>query len=247
MKPYHAILLFALLVGAAVWSGMHGYRQVQRLMVADMNQALAQTLATKRDCWLTPDTIADYRSYLKTETLRRHSIVYYAMDNPGDGLCSRPMGWHGQNGRVVFQSYANCSVASVLALSDRRLPFSLSAMALLWAVFSLAYFRRHGRDMIVLGQLMLRKDEDCFYNLHHEPVGLTPMQHRLMRLFFEKANHQLGKQEICDALWPKKPDASETLYTLVRRLKPVIEKQGGLKIMSERGGDYQLLPGDKAL
>ena len=72
------------------------------------------------------------------------------------------------------------------------------------------------------------------------------MQHQIMRLFFEKPNHQLGKQEICDALWPKKPDASDTLYTLIRRLKPVIEKQGGLKIVSERGGNYQLLPNDKA-
>ena len=246
MKPYHAILLFALLIGSAAWSGMHSYRYTEDLMVADMNQALTRTLATKQDCWLTPDTIADYRSHLKTDALRRHSIVYYAMEHPSDGLCSQRIEWHGQDGKVLFQSYANCSMASIWALSDQRLPFSLSAMALLWAVFSLAYFRKHGHNMIVLGRLILQKDENCFYNIHHEPVGLTPMQHQIMRLFFEKSNHQLGKQEICDALWPKKPDASDTLYTLIRRLKPVIEKQGGLKIVSERGGNYQLLPNNKA-
>ena len=246
MKPYHAILLFALLLGGAAWAGMRSYRQTQRLMVADMDQALARTLATKQDRWLTPDTIADYRSHLKTEVLRRHSIVYYAMEQPG-GLCSRRMGWKGQDGKVVFQSHANCSMASVLALSDQRLPFSLSATALLWAVFSLVYFRRRGRNLIVLGRLAFRQDENSFYNLNDEPVGLTPMQHQLMRLFFEKARHQLGKQEICDALWPKKPDASDTLYTLVRRLKPVIERQGGLKIVSGRGGNYRLLPTDDAL
>ena len=47
--------------------------------------------------------------------------------------------------------------------------------------------------------------------------------------------------EICDALWPKKPDAHETLYTLVRRLKPVIEQQSDLKIVSDRSKAYRLV------
>jgi DNA-binding SARP family transcriptional activator len=52
--------------------------------------------------------------------------------------------------------------------------------------------------------------------------------------------HRLSKQEICDTLWPRKPDASATLYTLVKRLKPVVEEQGGLQIKSERGKEYIL-------
>ena len=50
----------------------------------------------------------------------------------------------------------------------------------------------------------------------------------------------VGKQEICDQLWPKKPDASDTLYTLIRRIKPIIEVHSSLKIESDRGKSYSL-------
>ena len=68
----------------------------------------------------------------------------------------------------------------------------------------------------------------------------STMQEKLMMMFFLSSNHQLSKQLICDELWPKKPDASETLYTLVRRIKPIIQTRGNLKIISERGRDYKL-------
>ncbi len=61
-----------------------------------------------------------------------------------------------------------------------------------------------------------------------------------MEMFFQSPSHSLTKAEICDALWPKKPDASETLYTLIKRLKPVIEQHTDLKIESDRGKAYEL-------
>ena len=67
------------------------------------------------------------------------------------------------------------------------------------------------------------------------------MQHELMRMFFRADGHKLSKDEICSALWPGKPDASETLYTLIRRLKQVIEPNTGIKIESERGRAYKLV------
>ena len=66
------------------------------------------------------------------------------------------------------------------------------------------------------------------------------MQQQLMELFFRAPGHTLSKTEICDTLWPKKEDASETLYTLVRRLKPIIEQHSDLKIEVERGRAYEL-------
>jgi DNA-binding response OmpR family regulator len=66
------------------------------------------------------------------------------------------------------------------------------------------------------------------------------MQHQLMEMFFLSPSHSLTKTEICDALWPKKPDASETLYTLIRRLKPVVEQHSNLKIESDRSKSYCL-------
>lgn len=61
-----------------------------------------------------------------------------------------------------------------------------------------------------------------------------------MEMLWLSPSHQLSKAEICDALWPKKPDASETLYTLIRRLKPIIEEHSDLKIESDRGKSYGL-------
>jgi DNA-binding response OmpR family regulator len=66
------------------------------------------------------------------------------------------------------------------------------------------------------------------------------MQQQLMEMLWQSPSHQLSKAEICDALWPKKPDASETLYTLIRRLKPIIEEHSDLKIESDRGKSYGL-------
>ena len=61
-----------------------------------------------------------------------------------------------------------------------------------------------------------------------------------MEMFFHSESHQLSKTEICDALWPKKDDANDTLYTLIRRLKPIIEEHSELKIESDRGRAYEL-------
>ena len=78
-----------------------------------------------------------------------------------------------------------------------------------------------------------------FLTLDNKEVSLTPMQRQLLTMFFQADNHQLSKQIIADALWPKKPDASDTLYTLIRRIRPILA-DNGLKITSGRGKDYQL-------
>ena len=244
MKPYHSLVLFLIILGCAAVSCLHSYRCTERCIVQDMNQALAQTLAAKQEGWITPDTIQDYRSHLKIEALRESSIVYYALDDKNTGLHSNRMRWRRHCKTIEFQSFANCSAASVFALSDQRLPVSFSLLAALWVLFSLGYFRKHRDGMVIFGELMLDEAHQCFYNRKHQPVKLTPMQQQLLCLFFSKSNHQLTKQEICDTLWPKKPDASDTLYTLVKRIKPVIEENGNLKIVSVRGKDYQLQRND---
>jgi DNA-binding response OmpR family regulator len=66
------------------------------------------------------------------------------------------------------------------------------------------------------------------------------MQQQLMEMLWQSPTRQLSKTEICDALWPKKEDASETLYTLIRRLKPIIEQHSDLKIKVDRGKSYGL-------
>jgi DNA-binding response OmpR family regulator len=93
---------------------------------------------------------------------------------------------------------------------------------------------------IQYGGLNYVESENCFMDAHSRPIKLTPMQQQLMELFFRSSSHSLTKAEICEALWPKKPDASETLYTLIRRLKPIIEEHSNLKIEVDRGKAYEL-------
>ena len=240
MKAYHSLIVFMFIVACAALSSMHSYRSAEREMVADMSQALMQTLAEKSEMTITPDTILTYRSHLRIMALREKSIVYYAMNGDEGMLSTRPMRWKNQHSTADFQAFAHCSVASVFAFSDQRLPLSFSAMALLWAIFSIGYFKRHRKGMIVFGHLMFSEAENRFYTLKHQSVKLTPMQHALLLMFFRNPHHQLSKQDICDALWPKKPDANDTLYTLIKRIKPVLEAEGRLKITSERGRDYRL-------
>ncbi len=240
MKSYHTILVFVLLIGSAVFASIRSYHHAERDIIHDMNQALALTLQQKQEGWITPDTIRHYRSHLKIEALRWQSIVYYALDDRRGGLASRRMQWRGKARTLEFQGYANCSMASVLALSDQRLPLALTLAALLWMAASMHHLRQRRQGMIVVGGMMMDETQTRFYDLSRQPVALTPMQQQLMAMFFRAEDHRLSKQEICDALWPRKPDASETLYTLVRRLKPVVEAHGGMRIVSDRGKDYRL-------
>ena len=71
-------------------------------------------------------------------------------------------------------------------------------------------------------------------------LNLTPMQHDLMQLFFKAPDHRLSQYEICERLWPKKPDASATLYTLIRRLKQALAETTDLQVECDRGQAYRL-------
>ena len=66
------------------------------------------------------------------------------------------------------------------------------------------------------------------------------MQEQLVSLLMSAPSRSMSKQDICQALWPGKPDASETLYTLVRRTKQVLEAEGRMRIASERGRSYRI-------
>ena len=111
-------------------------------------------------------------------------------------------------------------------------------MALLWGLFCL-YQHRHNVTLGLYGGLALQ--DGHFVDAKGCVVKLTPMQQQLMEMLWQSPSRQLSKTEICDALWPKKPDANETLYTLIRRLKPIIEQHSDLKIEVDRGKSYGLI------
>ena len=226
------ILIFLSLCLTAMATSCGSYRKAERNIENDLKQALAKTINEKGMETMRQDSIRAYRSIARTEgemmtiavgdeTLRRH------LRNPQLGemafitytvRCERG-GW-----KVTFDTEAKCSAVMIWSLSDQRLSAWLAVMALL----SLALSFRGRRQLRPITM-------DSFSATH-----LTPMQRQLMEMFVASGSHRLSKPEICDALWPKKDDASETLYALISRLKRELDKTSSFDIISDRGRAYIL-------
>ena len=216
-QRYAVVVLFALIITSSMVS-LSSYKATEELVTEDMNQALAKTLDEQQSDVISADTIQVFNSHLRMEALRGRAVL--AVDTKR-GFCLRPQ----------------VSTATILSLSDQRPAMVLWSMALLWGLFCMYRYQR-SMTMGLYGGLALQ--DGLFINAKGCEVKLTPMQQQLMEMLWQSPTHQLSKAEICDALWPKKEDASETLYTLIRRLKPIIEEHSDLKIKSDRGKSYGL-------
>ena len=225
MKQKNLVIILFVLIVASGATSLRSYRTTERQIERDMSQALSAALAQQQSDVITQDTIRTFNSNLQIAELRGKATI--AVDTKGR----------------EFKAYARCSEATIFSLSDQRLTAVLWSMTLLWAAFCF-YRRRHEMlqmaGMLQYGGLCFAEAEGTFYDAKGQRIKLTPMQQQLLEMFFRSEAHQLTKTEICDTLWPKKPDASETLYTLIRRLKPVVEQHSDLKIESDRGRAYEL-------
>ena len=225
MKQRHAvILLFALIIASSLTS-FSSYKSTCIMVNEDMDRALALALEEQKSDVISQDTIRTFNNHLQIAELRGKATL--AVDARGQ----------------KFKAYAQCSEATILSLSDQRPASVLWMITIGWSVFCFYRIKRFEpllAGMTHFGGLRFSESESLFYAEDGHQVQLTPMQYQLMEMFFKSPSHQLTKTEICDALWPKKPDASETLYTLIRRLKPVIEQNSTLKIESNRGKAYRL-------
>ena len=225
MKQQHLVIVLFVMIVASCATSLVSYHATERQVVDDMSQALSSALAQQQSNVITQDTIQSFNSHLQIAELRGKATI--AVDTKGREL----------------KAYAHCSEATIFSLSDQRPTVVLWTLTLMWALFCF-YRRRHEMlqmaGMLQYGGLCFAEAEGTFYDAKGQRIKLTPMQQQLMEMFFRSEAHQLTKTEICDALWPKKPDASETLYTLIRRLKPVVEQHSNLKIESDRGRAYEL-------
>ena len=225
MKQRHAvILLFALIIASSLTS-FSSYKSTCIMVNNDMDRALALALEEQKSDVISQDTIRTFNNHLQIAELRGKATL--AVDARGQ----------------KFKAYAQCSEATILSLSDQRPASVLWMITIGWSVFCFYRIKKFEpllAGMTHFGGLRFSESESLFYAEDGHQVQLTPMQHQLMEMFFKSPSHLLTKTEICDALWPKKPDASETLYTLIRRLKPVIEQNSTLKIESHRGKAYRL-------
>ena len=225
MKQKYAVIVFMVLIAASGLTSFSSYRATERLIEDDMNQALALALDEQQSDVISADTIRVFNSHLQLDQLRGHAML--AVDTRQKG----------------FRCEARCSAATIFSMSEQRPALVLWMTAMLWAVFCF-YRRKQVIPMLTgvqhYGGLNYAESEGRFFDTEGRHVKLTPMQQQLMEMFFRSESHLLTKTEICEALCPKKEDASETLYTLIRRLKPIIEQHSNLKIEADRGKAYEL-------
>ena len=222
------MVLFVLIVASTLTS-FGSYRMTERLVMMDMDRALEKTMAEQRCDIINVDTIQVFNSYLQLEQLRGKAVL--AIDTHQSG----------------FHCYAKCSVATIFSLSEQRPAMLLWITTMIWGILCLLPKHRLQAQRIEAavpshqyGGLEFSEKEHRFLDAQGNVMKLTPMQQQLMELFFRAPSHQLTKAEICQSLWPKKEDATETLYTLIKRIKPIIEQHSDLKIEAERGRAYQL-------
>ena len=225
MKQRHAVILLLTLIIASSLTSLGSYRFTSRQVNEDMARALALTLEQQQSDVISQDTIRTFNNHLQIAELRGKAML--AVDTRGQ----------------KFKAYAHCSEATIFSLSDQRPATILWLLTACWAIF-IWYRRRRTIPLLAgvtrYGGLDYVQSEGRFIDHRGKPLKLTPMQHQLMEMFFLSPSHTLSKTDICEALWPKKPDANETLYTLIRRIRPIIEEHSDLKIESDRGKAYQL-------
>lgn len=246
------LLVFCSLVASALLACIGSCQMQAKSIDSDVRLALSQTLSERPSCAVDADTIRVYRSHITVDEVRDTAFISVrSVRCDNDDV-------------TVFEAHAGYSLFTLLGMSDQRLAVVLASFALLWCLGCWWYRRFHPEVQLVMassemgganslsnsvasldgsiafGGLYYQPAENRFCSGKGTELRLTPMQHQLLSMFFQSPSHSLSKQDICQALWPKKPDATDTLYTLIRRLKPVIEEQSDLKIESDRGRAYVL-------
>lgn len=250
------LFIFIALCLTALATSYGSYHAAEQQVQRDLQQALAKTVSERGVDVMRQDSIRAYRMMARTgsgtmtiavcdATLRRHLQLPQLREK---AYIAYRVGKESGKWNVAFESRADYSMAMVWSLSDQRHSMWLTVVAALWLVFSFMWKRRMQpvREYDVcnnakrFGGLAYDEAKQSFVGDNSMTVHLTPMQRQLMEMFFASPSHRLTKQEICDALWPKKEDASDTLYTMIRRLKQELGKSSSLHIESDRGRAYIL-------
>ena len=228
MKPQTAILVFLLLVSSAVTAGIDSMMTASRRAQADVDYALTMTLRQCQTDRIDTDTIRVYRSLISLDAVRDTAYLSLAVAEDTNS--------------PTLKANTGLTFSRLWAISDQRASGLLAAAAALWLVTSLFFLRRRQAVMehcLQMGALCYDAARHRFFAQGQE-VHFTPMQQALMELFLAAPEQRLSQQDICDRLWPKKPDSSATLYTLIRRIKPILQERAGLNISCHRGDSYQL-------
>lgn len=226
----------------SIWCAHTSYCKAEQMVENELNRALEMTIEEKGEYQMRQDSIRAYRTLAKTEgetltisvndaTLQKHIQIQSLRPK---AYISYHVGQKGKDWNVKFESRAHCSVAFIWKLSDQRLTYLFMALSSITLLFSV----RKSRLTPALATVSCPSAKGLIDNAG-QPISLTNMQQELIDLFLSAPGYRLTKQQICDALWPKKENASETLYTAIKRLRRKLGETGAWEITSERG-DYTL-------
>ena len=241
MNPFIAITVFLSLMVPSLFLSYGNYTIAKEYIIDDVNQALAQTILYKQSDRITADTLKIYRSKLKIEQLKKTSYLAMCTEESSNvSFCSDTMTYKCGEERLHVRAYPNCSKAAVFSMSEQTVPGMLFSMLYLNHKKSLCQSSLPDNRSIVFGDITYSDSRSLFYNGNNEEIHFTPMQYAFMKILITSECKKVPVNDICQKLWPGKDNSKETLYTLVRRLKPVVENNSNVRIISDKGGYYSL-------
>ena len=250
MKPIVAVVVFFSLMVPSLFLGYANYVSAKEYIIEDVNQALAKTVMSSNPERITADTLRVFKSNLRISRLRGTAYLSLCTAEPSRvSFCSDTVSFRTAHERLYVRAYPNCSKATIFSLSEQAVPSALLAASMLWGTFSVLYLRRKRsvavgaapvRHAVLFGNLAFSASSGQFYNERKEEICFTPMQRSFMKMLMESEDKKVSVDDVCRNLWPGKGNAKESLYTLVRRLKPVVERDTNLKIVADKGGYYRL-------
>lgn len=179
---------------------------------------------------------------LSEHYLASDTVIWLSAQIPAEDSLLNDLG-------ISFHGYASCSPLETIGMMNKTMPVTFLLLAMTFAGIALFLFRsktvteavdKTNGPEISYGNLTLSCNKNCFYKENKDKLKLTPLQYSLMEMFYLSSTHILARTEICEALWPGKINADETLNTLIRRLRPLIEENTNLKITTDRGRAYVL-------
>lgn len=243
------------LLFAAVLTSCFSYNCAKQSITDDLNDAMIAMANKNGQLWTQPDTIAalrqmyaatsqpliyqasdvDFRhATLKQEAYFTLALVDITTEAPrihGNKIASDSIMLVPEKATdglaIQVQGFADCSMASVFAVSDQSVPGILFALSVL-SMGSMLFLQRKTRQLLLTPAVPTL-----------EGIRLTPMQRQLTQMLLDAPGQKVDKATLCSVLWDNKSNAEESLYTLVRRTKTALS-EAGIEIICNRGESYEL-------
>lgn len=134
---------------------------------------------------------------------------------------------------IHIQCFADCSMASILSISDKTFPGILISLSIL-SMAGMILWQRKETELpeMAVGSVLSARDP-------LEGIKLTPMQRRFVQMLLDAPDRRVDKKTLCETLWGNKSNAEESLYTLVRRAKAALAMTN-MEIICNRGDSYEI-------